>query len=284
MEGTYRLLYIIPPLLVLAEAKHDRIDQGNLSFKISGRNLGNGIAGKSDPFCVVFLSNDEGNTKNKIGETGVVFNDFNPDWANIFEVHFDRQKPQYLYFKIMDADSITRDDNLGAVWMNLAEYVDKGQYDNPKLSAKGHLEVKRADGVVLVPGRLPLTADIPHTLFFIIEAKNLPSKEAKLLPAKGDPYVTVSYTNNPEGAIHEIGRTSAIYGTNNPVFGETLKFDFDKNLDQRLRFRVYDSDKFIRDDYIEEAWLNVNDYVATGQHYKLLLPKGGTITIKKAVK
>ncbi|ODM94829.1 Copine-8 [Orchesella cincta] len=261
------------------------VEKAKLKFKVSGRDLRDkGFFGTSDPYFIVSLSEDGGNSKSKIGRSDTIQNQKNPDWSNVFEVNFDRNKNQYLYFHLWDNDRLREDDTLGRVWVNVADYVDRGQLDTPNLDKQGYLIIKNADGGV-GSGLLPMPAGTPdtQTLRFMISANGLPTKDdIGFIPIKGDPYVMVVYTDGPAGSTHDVGRTSTVSSSKDPSWSDVMTFKWSKTKDQRLRFRIYDDDNLRSDDKLGQGWMEVNDYVAKGQIYTVILPKKGTLTIRKA--
>ncbi|ODM89788.1 Cytosolic phospholipase A2 beta, partial [Orchesella cincta] len=194
-----------------------------------------------------FHCEDGGNTKTEIGRSETISNDLNPDWKFEFELTFDRNNNQYLYFHVYDHDIMKIDDTLGRL---LDNYNDKG-------SQAGS-------------GKLPIPPDAAvaenGTLQFKLSASGLPTKDDILfIKRTGDPY----------------GRTKTVPDSQHPVWNDVITFNWNRNLDQRIRFTIFDED-LIKHDRFDHVWMEVNDYVAKGQNYTLLLPKKGSITITKA--
>ncbi|CAL8147216.1 unnamed protein product [Orchesella dallaii] len=257
----------------------------NIKIQVSGRNLlKKGLLRTGDPYYILKLSEDGGESKTEIGRSETLQNQLNPDWPNVFEITFDREKNQYLYFHVWDEDTLREDDTLGRVWVNVADFVDKGQMDTPNLDKAGYLIIKNADGDV-GPGVMRSLYDAPEseTLQFMLSASGLPTKDdVGLIPMKGDPYVTVEVIEGPDGSATEIGRTSTVSSTSNPDWGDVLTVEWNKALNQRLHFKVYDDDFLRSDDHLGQGWMQLNDYVGRGQVYTVLLLKYGRITIRKA--
>ncbi|ODM92599.1 Copine-2 [Orchesella cincta] len=155
-----------------------------LKFWVSGRGLlDKGISGSTtDPYYILFLSEDGGKTKTEIGRSDTITNQLNPDWTNVFEIKIDRTKNQYLYFYVLDKNSNPEDPHitLGRVWLNVDDYVKKGQNDSINLDKAGYLIITNADGAV-GSGMLrmpygPYGTPDKQTLKFKISAKGLPTR------------------------------------------------------------------------------------------------------------
>jgi len=283
-----KLAIILAACVALAHSA--AVDTAKLKFKVQGRKLiDKDNIGTSDPYYEVSYSNDGGRTKTKLGRSDTVNDQENPDWGNTFQLDFDRKKSQYLYFHVFDEDTAREDDTLGRVWINVADYVDKGQLVNANLDKGGYLTVKSSDPSVesrsSSAGQLALPAGTPdsQTLRFKLSATNLPTKDdVGFIPGSSDPYVIVTYTEGLTGKEREVGRTTTVASTSNPSWGDVLSLNWNKSKDMRLRFRIFDDDTLREDDKLGQGWIEVNDYVAHGQSYTLIMPKKGTLTISKA--
>jgi Ca2+-dependent lipid-binding protein len=277
--------------ICVALAQSAAVEKAKLKIKVSGRNLvDKDNVGTSDPYYILKYSTDMGNSKTEIGRSDTITDQENPDWGNVFEFDFDRRKKQYLYFHVYDEDNLREDDNVGRVWINVADYVDKGQLTNANLDKGGYLQIKSADSTVDTrsgsgpAGNLPLPAGQDSaTLKFKVSATNLPTKDdVGFIPGRSDPYVIIKYTEGLNGKEKDVGRTATVTSTRNPNWGDVMTFNWNKNKDQRLHFKIYDDDNLREDDKLGNGWIEVNDYVAHGQKYTLVLPKRGILTIEKA--
>ncbi|ODM96349.1 Protein BONZAI 3 [Orchesella cincta] len=279
-QGFYSLL----PIFFLFGLTYGTVVTSQLKIKVSGRNLKHGILHSDDPYYAVFLSEDGGKTKTEIGRSEIITKSLNPEWKYWFEINFDRTKDQYLLFHVLDHDNLKREDTVGRVWLNLADYVDKGELAFPKLDKEGYLIVTTTKEGAAGTGRLPLPANVAEseTLEFQLSARGLPTKDdVGFIKLKGDPYVLVDSIEGLSSVIlKKVGRTSIIRDTKNPVWNDVLSFNWVKNKDQRIRFTIHDND-LIKDDNFDHVWMDVNDYVAKGQNYTLLLPKKGRLIITK---
>ncbi|ODM90767.1 E3 ubiquitin-protein ligase NEDD4-like [Orchesella cincta] len=254
------------------------VETSHLRIKVSGRNLKKGILHSDDPYYIVSLSEDGGNTKTEIGRSETISNDLNPDWKFEFELTFDRNNNQYLYFHVYDHDIMKIDDTLGRVWLNVADYVDKGEWLIQTWINKGilniyYLIITTTKEGQAGSGKLPIPPDAAWS----------PNKDDILLSKRtGDPYVLVDSVDGPRNTIlKKVGRTKTVTDSQHPVWNDVITFNWNRNLDQRIRFTIFDED-LIKHDRFDHVWMEVNDYVAKGHNYTLLLPKKGSITITKA--
>jgi len=268
------------------------VDKLKLKFKVSARNLADKDTGlgTSDAYFILYASQDGGKTKSEVKRSDTISDQENPDWGNLFEFDFDRNKNQMWFFYLYDEDNLREDDTVGRVWVNVADYVDKGQLTNAKLDKDGYLIIKSVDTVTPLSANVPvgqilLPAGTPdsQTIRFKISATGLPTKDdVGFIPGSSDPYVMISYTEGITGKEREVGRSTTVSSSSNPNWGDTFTFNWNKNKDQRLRFKIYDDDKLREDDKLGVGWIEVNDYVAHGQSYTLPLPKKGFLTMSKA--
>ncbi|ODM88129.1 Protein BONZAI 3 [Orchesella cincta] len=280
-------LYLLVAVCCFLGLTDGTVETSHLRIKVSGRNLKKGILHSDDPYYIVSLSEDGGNTKTEIGRSETISNDLNPDWKFEFELTFDRNNNQYLYFHVYDHDIMKIDDTLGRVWLNVADYVDKGEMAYPNLDKQGYLIITTTKEGQAGSGKLPIPPDAAvaenGTLQFKLSASGLPTKDDILfIKRTGDPYVLVDSVDGPRNTIlKKVGRTKTVPDSQHPVWNDVITFNWNRNLDQRIRFTIFDED-LIKHDRFDHVWMEVNDYVAKGQNYTLLLPKKGSITITKA--
>ncbi|CAL8147198.1 unnamed protein product [Orchesella dallaii] len=260
-----------------------------IKFWVSGRNFpGKHISDyRCDPYYIVYLSEDGGETKNEVGVSDTKKNQLNPDWADSFEIQIDRNKNQYLFFHVLDANSTNDDKTIGRVWVNLADYVKKGQNDNPTLDKAGYLIITNADGAV-GSGMLrmpygPYGTPDRQTLKFQVSAKGLPSEDDQdFVPMKEGLYVKLAVREGPTGPTKEIGRTSIVPYTSDPTWSDVITLEWVQDNDQRLRISFCDDDQLHSGARRGQTWFQMNDYVAKEELHTVLLHSKGSVTIKKA--
>jgi Ca2+-dependent lipid-binding protein len=269
------------------------LSKAKLRFKVSARNLPDEDTGfgTTDGYFILYSSEDGGRTKTKIARSDTISDKENPDWGSSYDFDFDRNKNQWWFFYLYDEDNLREDETVGRVWINVADYVDKGQLVQANLDKKrGYLIVKSIDNQPqpapdTPAGIIPLAAGIPksQTLRFKVSASGLPTKDdIGFIPGTSDPYVVITSVDGVSGKERDVGRTTTISSSSNPNWGDVLTFNWDQSKDQRLRFKIYDDDKLREDDKLGTGWIEVNDYVAKGQTYTLPMPKKGFLTITKA--
>jgi len=258
-----------------------------LRFKVAASGLpdkDDGF-GTIDPYVIITYTEGGSTSESKVGRSDTITDNENPDWGNIFEFDFDRAKDQKWHFKIYDHDNLRDDDKGGQTWVDVSDFVDKGQITNANLDKQGYLTVRAVSPPAtrsgFVPGSLPFAPGTPETgvLKFKLSANNLPDKDNF---GKSDPYVEVFSTEGLTGKKTKIGRSGTLSNTKNPAWGDTFTLNWDKRREQRLFFKVYDDDNLREDDTTGKAWVEVNDYVAHGQSITINLHKRGTLTLTRA--
>lgn len=289
MANTLTLFVILATLGVLVESA--AISKGKLRFKVSGRNLPDKDTGfgTTDAYFELFESLDGGKSKTKLKRSDTVSDQENPDWGQVFEYDFDRNKNQALQFYVYDEDNLREDDTVGRVWINVADYVDKGQITYARLDKdNGYLIIQSADKPTPIDPNVPL-GQLPfpagrkdtETLRFKVSASGLPTKDdVGFIPGKSDPYVIITATDGISGKERDVARSSTVSSSSNPNWGDVFTFQYDRKKDQRLKFKIWDEDT-LSDEKLGTGWVEVNDFVAKGS-YTLILPKKGTLTITKA--
>ena len=120
---------------------------------ISGRKLKDlDVFSKSDPICYVHMRNSPQEARLKIGETEMLNNNLNPDFARSFQVDFFFEKEQELLFEMWDDDGGGSKELIGRAKCFLGDIVGaRGQTFVTELSI---------DGVKGSRGKLIVRADI----------------------------------------------------------------------------------------------------------------------------
>ncbi|ODM88142.1 Copine-5 [Orchesella cincta] len=213
-----------------SESYDRKLQKGKIRLHLSARNVDRGKFEKSDPYCLVSLSEDGGRTTREIGQTEKVKDDSNPDWETEFEVDFIREHQQYFYFVVKDADAWNGDDALGRVWVSVADYVDKGEFDKPRLTNKGYLimEGVNPEQPKHIAGRLPIPTNVSEWLRFRVFTRNQPTDDVNAIPLQNKPYVEVAYVDNPDGTPHKIGRTDMRRSSTAPRWDGVFAFHWNK--------------------------------------------------------
>ncbi|OXA50189.1 uncharacterized protein LOC110853866 [Folsomia candida] len=269
---------------------------GKLRLKVSGRNfqdLDNGF-GTTDPYFELFLSTDGGATEAKLLKSDTVSDKENPDWGQVIEVDFNRRENQWLRFNVWDEDHLRDDDRVGSVWINLADYVDKGQVAFGLLDKidSGYLIIHASDqpipNIPVVPGKVPgapapPTPPRPQSLRFKLSASDLPTKDdVGFIPGNSDPYVVIYKKKGLDGGETEIARSGTVASTRTPMWGDIFTIPVEKNSeDTRLVFRIYDEDNLRVDSKLGVAYIEIADIAAKGTIFSHPLIKKGILTITK---
>jgi len=86
---------------------------------------------------VSYVNNPAGNIK-LVGKTSIIkAASNNPIWNDVITFNWDPTLDQRLRFRVRDADKITKNDNVGEAWLQLQDYVAKGQNSTVILSNGG---------------------------------------------------------------------------------------------------------------------------------------------------
>jgi len=254
-----------------------QINSGRIKFKLSARGLEDKDAGigTSDAYVEVFYTQNGGTSETKLARSETISNSENPSWSTIFELTFDRSRQQKLHFHIWDEDDFRTDDDVGKAWLDVNDYVDRGQLVNIPIYKQGYLKVER---LTLNAPAAPRTWPETQRIRFQLEAKNLPDKD-KL--GTIDPYAEVYFAEGFTGKEVKIGRTGTINKNQNPKWGEIFDFSYDAKKNQRFVIKIYDNDSLRTDDKAGFGYVDLEDYMRHGQMITVNLSKRGTLTIKK---
>jgi len=115
-----------------------------IQFRISAKGLEDkDILGTSDPHVKIF-SKIGSEPELQIGSTTKLEDTENPVWPDSFTYEFDPTKQPKLRFLVLDEDDGRRDDELGEVWLDVNEYVQKNNQDQTLSLKKGTLTVSKA--------------------------------------------------------------------------------------------------------------------------------------------
>jgi len=127
-------------------------DTQKIKFKLSAADLpGKDNLGGVDPYCEIFLVDGITGKETKVGRTATINGNKNPSWGETFEISYDAKKNQRLVLKIWDDDSLQPDDKAGIGYVDLEDYMRRGQIITVHLSKQGKLTIQRADGLPAVP-------------------------------------------------------------------------------------------------------------------------------------
>jgi len=290
------------------------IDNIKLRFKISARDLPDkDTLGTIDPYVEIFYTDDGQKEKVKLGRTGTITDQENPDWGDVFEFDFNRAKHQRWHFEVFDHDNGREDDKAGQAYVDVADFVDKNQHLNANLNKKGYLTLTTVDplppsvappapvqfqqvqtvpvvqhvqtvplvpttgGVLLVPQTHIITVPDKMKLRFKLSARDLPEKD-KL--GTIDPYVELYFTEGASTKEKKFAKSATIDNTKNPQWGEVFEFDYDRSKQQKWLFKIYDHDQGREDDSAGKVWVDVSDYIQKSQITTVNLSKKGTLTIQ----
>jgi hypothetical protein len=92
--------------------------------------------GATDPYVVLYFTEGASTKQTKFAETVVINDNNNPNWGETFEFQYDPTRQQKWYFDIRDSD-YGDSDGVGKAWVDIADYIAKGQKITVNLSKKG---------------------------------------------------------------------------------------------------------------------------------------------------
>jgi len=274
----------VQPVPVLYTQQQQPTGPTTLKFQLSASNLPDkDKLGTIDPYVEAFYT-ENGNTKETaFGRSATLSNTKNPSWGDIFQFNYRPSTRQMWLFKIYDHDQGREDDSGGKVWVDVEDFVRKGQLQTVNLSKRGTLTITgtNAAATVAAPASQPISQPItpaPLTkLRFRISARKLEDKD---VIGSSDPYVKV-YLKEDGSSEVSLGKTATKTDNENPDFTDLFEFTYNKDKNPKLRFLLLDEDDNRRDDELGETLVDVNQYVASGQNYEANLKKGKLI-IKQA--
>jgi len=264
---------------VLGQASYfGQVNNGVIKFKVSGRNFEDKDTGlgTSDPYVEIYYTQNGSTSETKLKRSETISNSENPNWSTIFEFTFDRTKMQKLHFYVWDEDDLRTDDELGKAWLDVNDYVDKGQIANIPVYKVGYLKVER---ITLNAPSAPRTWPATARLRFKFSATNLPDKDGII--GTIDPYAEIFSAEGITGKETKIGRTATVDNDKNPKWGEVFDFNYDATKNQRLVIKIYDNDALRRDEKGGFGYIELDDYMRHGQVITVNLSKRGTLTMSK---
>jgi len=260
--------------------------------------------GLTDPFVELWYTENGSTKENKFGRTATLTDTKNPDFGEVFNFDYDRRKNQKWLFRVYDHDQGREDDSAGKVWIDVNDYVSKGQRITSNLSKKGTLSVTSVDTpqtvpvvaapqpvqqhVQVVPVLTPLVqpqavqivpvAETPLRLRFKLSAKGLDDKD---LIGTSDPYVKISYKQEDSPSEINIGSTEKKSDTENPNWSDVFDFTYLSSKKPKFHFLLLDEDDGRRDDELGDVWVDVAEYLQKNQNLDVKLKKG-TLSIRNA--
>jgi len=257
----------------------NQIDKAKLKFRLAGRQLADKDDGfgTSDPYVELFVTEGASTSEKSIGTSDKISNNENPDWGKEFQIDYDRSKNQWIHFLVWDEDDLRTDDKVGAGWMSLNDFVDRGQVMDVPLYKKGYLTIKSTESGTK-PTAPAVGADT-QKVSFRLSAKNLPDKDDL---GTIDPYVEIFSVDGITGSENKVGKTATQNDNKNPTWSEAFDINFNRGKQQRLVLKVWDHDNLREDDKGGVGYIWMEDLVRNGGSYTIPLSKRGFLTLTKA--
>jgi len=127
-------------------------DTQKIKFKLSAENLpGKDNLGGIDPYAEIFSVDGITGKETKVGRTSTLTSNKNPQWGDTFDFNYVANKNQRFVVRVWDNDNLQTDDKAGVGFVDLEDYMRRGQIITVGLSKQGKLTVQRADGLPAVP-------------------------------------------------------------------------------------------------------------------------------------
>jgi len=259
-----------------------------LQFKLSAQDLANkDKTGASDPYVEVLYTEEGSSKQKKLAVSSTIQDNNNPVWKDVFEFQYDPSKNQKWFFEVRDSDDKGDSDGLGEVWVDIKDYIAKGQRITVNLVKTGYLTIESPSlASIKQQTPSPIKAPTPATtptkapvmkLRFKLSVSNVEDKD---LLGTSDPYIKVYYQigSAPETFIRN---TQKFQDLETVDFPDVFEFDYDPTVASKFRFLVLDEDDNRTDDELGNVSTDVASYVKGGQDLTLNLKKG-TLRIVKA--
>ncbi|CAG7819556.1 unnamed protein product [Allacma fusca] len=111
-----------------------------------------------------------------------------------------------------------------------------------------------------------------HRIRFRISGSHLPDTDRRRTI---DPYVRVFYRRTLAGRVMDLslGKTRYLLDNNSPKWEKHFQFNYKAGTHQILHFKLYDKDA-VKDDFIGDGYLDMDEYVQQGQYAVLPLKTG----------
>lgn len=142
--------------------------------------------GKSDPYCQVFLKNDERSPWQKIAKTDTVENNLNPDFSTPIIVEYFFEKTQLIRFEVWDQDP-SRSEEQGSHTCKVSQLIAaKNQTYVTDLS---HSKKKGSQGKLIV--RTDAVKESNQSVIMTLRATGLKPKKKMLIKSGNNPFLVI---------------------------------------------------------------------------------------------
>jgi len=225
----------------------------NLYFVLSAKNLPSKDTndGVADAFARVFFgvvppdTRTQGDSLDRLGKTETIDDNAEPRWAKVFNVQYIKGSHQKLWVEVRDHDPANPDDIVGSAFVDLDEYVSRGQQLTVSLSGT-------KSGSLIVESTSPF--------LFTLAVKNVPPLDE--FGGLSDPYVKCYFRYGNGGNDVKFHETPTVNNANNASWEQPIPFDnYQRGTNQFFHFKVKDHDSITGDDDIGEAFLEIDPFV-----------------------
>jgi len=207
--------------------------------------------GKSDPFCVVYISGKP-HTKS---QTRVIEKTLDPTWNEEFDDKYGYEPGCSLVFEVYDYDRGSKPDLLGRAVLASEEFHRIGGFDGRmelKDCMKGYKPTLRCRVVVNGLPQAP-----PNLNYWVYAAKGLPPADPN---GFSDPFCVCMVVGKPYSKV----QTKKLAKTLDPVWNEKFDDKYRYEEGDALLFEVFDHDKGGKCDFLCRATLPSSQFHCPG--------------------
>jgi len=219
----------------------------NLTFVLAAKDLP--VKKKNtlpDPYIKVFhrIGTTQTTDWTPIGQTDTLDDIASPEFNKVFWFMWNKGTGQQWHFEVKSHNTISKDDALGQVDVNVDDYVLKNNQD---------LTVKLNDG-----GNLILKKTTP--VRFALYARNLPKMDT--FGGASDPFVECFWRKGRDGNDTLFFTTEKQDDKENVDWKEIIEFsNYQKGTNQFWHFKVHDQDSTSGNDFLGDALVEVDPFV-----------------------
>jgi len=218
----------------------------NLTFVVAAKDLPVKKNSLPDPY--IKISHRIGTTQTAdwtpIGQTDQLEDNANPEFNNVFWFMWNKGTGQQWHFEVKNHNTISKDDTIGLVDVNVDDYVLKNNQDlTVKLSEGGNLILKKT-----TPVR------------FQLYARNLPKMDT--FGGASDPFVECYWRRGRDGNDTLFFTTETQQDKENADWNEIIEFsNYQKGTSQYWHFKVFDHDSTTGNDNLGDALVEIDPFV-----------------------
>jgi hypothetical protein len=221
----------------------------NLTFVLAAKDLPSKKKNSlPDPYIKVFHRTGTTQTADwtplATAQTDTLDDNASPEFNNVFWFMWNKGTGQQWHFEVKNHNTISKDDAIGQVDVNVDDYVLKNNQDlTVKLNEGGNLIIKKT-----TPVR------------FQLYARNIPKMDT--FGGASDPFVECYWRKGREGNDTLFFTTGKIDDQENVDWPEIIEFsNYQKGSGQYWHFKVFDYDSTTGNDNLGDALVEIDPFV-----------------------